>query len=195
MICNLGDPMSPRHPVLTCHHKYWREQQRACLHVWCADVVLCLLILDTLAHTSAHTHTHEQAWFGLKDMYILCFIQIHKLTFHHKYGRKQQCTCLPTNVVTSLLVFSHTEKHVAAASCRSEPSRARGGVSAAARIPWRCEDAWSGTLRGAVCFASANVLPSGSDMCVYVWSVHWMVSCSTVHVRTNIDCVHKPKRC
>jgi len=50
-------------------------------------------------------------------------------------ARLPACVC---GVLTSLIVFSCTGPQAAAASCRSEPSRARGGGSAAARTPCRC---------------------------------------------------------
>jgi len=46
------------------------------------------------------------------------------------------CLC---GVLTSFFASSCAEKQTAAAFCRNEPSRARGGDSAAASILLRCE--------------------------------------------------------
>jgi len=54
-------------------------------------------------------------------------------------ARSPACQC---GVLMSLLASSCAGRQAAAAPCSSEQSRARGGGSATASVPWRCKQAW-----------------------------------------------------
>ena len=116
----------------------------------------------TYAHAHTHTHTHEQVWFGLKDTYILCCIQIHKLTFHHL---RVWCA----DIAPCLFVHRTT-------GCRCiMPQRTKPGQRWWQRccshtLPLRASLTWYFVelIWGAVCFAGAIMLPSGSDLCACV---------------------------
>ena len=149
----------------------WSVALRACIHRH----------TNTHAHAHAHTYkyTSEHAWFGVKDTYFVFHSDTHTHISPQIWtGAEAHLPACLCGVLTLLFVSSCTVRQVAAASswtgrqpisaccfasscevrlavsCCKEPSRARGGGSAAGRIPWRCRRGWRGTLRawcGAVC--------------------------------------------
>jgi len=72
-------------------------------------------------HCVFHTDTHARMlWMGAA-------------------ARLPACLC---GVMTSLFASICAGRQATIASCLSEASRARGGGSAATRLPWRCEHGW-----------------------------------------------------